>query len=200
MGAKESLHLTDEPPALFKGETLGLFELGETESYTVTFGLSGALVEQLVAYSGDSSDTILHEFTSDRKRFKDVEAYKAWYGKVRFPFALVSGDGRLAALIWYGPSEFPELDEGGSPDSQNEWDTIAFRSYPPFRGQGFMKGFSELVLSHHKFFRPHHDIWLETRIHNESAQSLYEKLGFEVCGSCSDGRDIVMSLSKEREE
>src|SRR5688572_10691414 len=113
------------PSPLYACQQIGTLESKDGTSFAMLRGLNQDLAQQLKERSLDASDAELEENTSDRKRFGEG-AYEEWYAKGRFPFALVSPEGKLAALIWYGPDRIPTGDEG-------EWTTLAFRSYPPYR-------------------------------------------------------------------
>lgn len=132
-------------------------------SFSVYEGLTDALIDELTLRSLDETDIELREQTSDKTRFAEG-AYASWLRKERYPYALVDANGKLAALIWYGP-------EGGE-------DTIAFRSYPPYRGAGLMGDFSRFVLERFREQRPGRALSLKTNSGNEAGIRLYEKLGF----------------------
>ncbi len=155
---------------------------GDGRDFTIVEGLSDALVEKLTKLSQDESDTELMQNTSDRTRFSP-DAYDAWLSKERYPFALVAEDGSLAALIWYGPEEMPT---GGAGD------TIAFRSYPPYRGRGVMTDFSRFVMELHEKRRAEHQLWLATDAENVAGIRLYEKLGFVRHGEEDDRLFMVL--------
>lgn len=150
-------------------------------AFVLSEGLSDALVAELVARSADESDEELAKNTSDRERFASAEAYDAWLSKERYPYALSDAEGRLAALIWYGPEVTPDGREG---------DTIAFRSYPPYRGTGIMGDLSRFVLARHGELREGRMLWLATNEDNAGGIRLYEKLGFVRTGE-HEGRVIM---------
>jgi len=143
-------------------------------------------VRQLEERSVDHADEELEKNTSDRKRFGE-ESYEVWYAKGRFPFALVSPEGTLAAIIWYGPDRIPTGDDG-------EWSTIAFRSYRPYRGTGIMRDFSRRVIEEHGRDCPGNRLWLETHVTNAAGLALYRKLGFVEKQLIRDGKRVLMIL------
>jgi len=168
--------------------------------FGLEYGLDEGLVEQVITYSNSESDKDLREATSDKERFKDFDAYTQWYKKGRFPFGFTDERGILASLIWYGPAQPPMLNNQGRPEPDQKWDTIAFRSYPPFRGQGLMRAFVDAVLRRHASDRSDHNIWLSVKAENMRAQELYRSLGFEPQSIPSNSGEIFMSLSKKGAE
>lgn len=161
----------------------------DERALTVGFGLTREMVAKLKERSIDRSDQELQENTSDRTRFGTGE-YESWFSKGRFPFVLTDGEGLLAALIWIGPKPFPL--ESGMP--AGAWDTIAFRSYPPYRGQGIMTPFSRFVLTTYREINPGRAIWLATDRTNEAGIRLYGKLGFTDAGYGEDESRRIMTL------
>lgn len=178
------------PPALFESECVATIQYETGDVLRVVRGLDERLAQQVVMYANDVNDTEMKEHTSDARRFADMDAYIAWHQKERYPFALVDESGVLAALVWYGPETLPGT-QGGSGD---EWDTIAFRAYPEFRGKRLMGDFSRSVLDQHGRERPDHPLWLEVDDDNEPARGLYERLGFEYREIHEESGRVVMCL------
>ncbi len=159
------------PLPLYEECIVGRLQMPDGSAYVIQAGLGHHLIAELQAHSRDESDTELQSQTSDRKRFVEG-SYEKWYAKERTPFALIARNGSLAALIWFGPEAYPE---SGASD---HWDTIAFRSYPPYRGKRLMTPFSRSILDmHHRIF-PERRLWLETNPGNAAGTALYKKLGF----------------------
>ncbi len=159
------------------------------ESFVTVVGLDQDLATQLTVRSCDKSDTALQSGTSDHKRFCK-NSYEEWYKKGRIPFALVDGKGILAALIWFGPEPLP-LDSLYK--SAGEWDTIAFRSYEPYRGKGLMTPFGSFVLTFFDKHRSGRKLWLETNVDNSAGVRLYEKLGFVARGTRTGNGRFLMT-------
>lgn len=172
------------PLPLFSSHKLGTISSKDGREFTLVMGLDEDLAAQLKERSLDVSDTELMENTSDKKRFGDG-SYEEWYAKERFPFALVDTEGKLAALMWFGPANTPD-NAGG------EWDTIAWRSYPPYRGAGLMRVFSDRVLAEHEHMFPERRLWLETHVGNQPALALYRKVGFVERGLIDNGTRVYM--------
>ncbi len=107
------------------------------DNFIIIVGIDEKLISQLKILSMDSSDMELQKNTSDFKRF-GLGKYEDWYKKNRTPFVLVHRDtNALAALVWFGPEPL-RLREGN-------WHTVAWRSYPSFRGKGMTGDFTKFV-------------------------------------------------------
>jgi GNAT superfamily N-acetyltransferase len=159
------------------------------ETFSIVLGLDQNLIRELKEKSLDTSDTELQRNTSDYARF-GTGAYETWYAKGRVPFAALDAQGRLAAIIWYGPDAFPQkLGDASDPQA---WDTIAFRSYTPHRGKGIMSPFSAFVIEMHDRLSPGRLLWLETNADNEPGKALYYKLGFSDAGRRKDNGRLRM--------
>lgn len=171
------------PLPLYASEPQGTVTGRDGKAYQVVRGVSREAADQIKEHSLDESDKALQTGTSDHKRF-GLGSYEEWYAKERYPYVLLD-EGKLAALIWYGPEPIPDGTEG-------EWDTIAFRSYPPYRGAGLMSAFSALVMDEHARDFPARRLWLETDVGNEAGLALYQKLGFAEKTRIKDGKRVMM--------
>ncbi len=157
--------------------------------FSVVRGLSKPLVEDLRRHSLDTSDTELMQGTSDYRRFGEGD-YETWFAKGRYPYALTHDDS-LAALIWFGAEELPgEFANYGGPVGTN--DTLAFRSYEPYRGKRLMGDFSRFVIDAYTQSHPGRKLWLQTNIDNAPAIHLYERLGFVRKGTRNDNGRLIM--------
>jgi len=179
--------LPELPLPVYASHTIGSMRMSDGTALSVVFGLSKEMAEALKAHALDDTDEELQKNTSDRARF-GTGSYEDWYAKDRYPFALVTDTGALAALIWLGPQAFPGEEAG-------EWDTMAFRSYVPYRGKGIMTPFGRFAIQTYLALKPGHRIWLETDATNAAAIGLYEKLGF-VSRGYRDGTERLLMTSE----
>ncbi|MBU2330167.1 hypothetical protein KKG57_01735, partial [Patescibacteria group bacterium] len=138
------------PLSLYEAMSIGGMSLPDGEALSIQIGLSKDMVEKLKQHARNEEDTELQANTSDYRRFVE-NSYEAWYMKDRTPFALVSATGELAAIIWFGPENPPHKEKG-------LWDTVAFRSYPPYRGKGIMTPFGKFALTTYTMLRPDRSI------------------------------------------
>jgi GNAT superfamily N-acetyltransferase len=182
------------PLALFSVVEIGTLEGKDGTRFSIVAGLDKPRVAQLKQRSLDKSDSDLQNNTSDYKRFGEG-SYESWYAKGRVPFVALDPLGNLAAIIWFGPDEPPALSNGYQYPEKN-WDTIAFRSYAPYRGVGIMTPMSIFVVKTHREKFPERTLWLETNIDNEAGKHLYNKLGFADVGvSVRNGRLVMVHHS-----
>lgn len=133
----------------------------------IKHGLSSKCVEQLIDYS--NNDEEVKKFTSDAKRFKDIESYQEWLKKGRQIYSLVDEGGNLMGITWFG--------------YEGDGFTLAIRTYARARHRGYSYDFlretmNDFMKSETYERSESKDWWLETSIDNSSAINLYEKLGF----------------------
>ncbi len=146
--------------------------VGEFGECDIVVGLDTSMVDQLIEKSQDITDIAL-DLTEDRIRFQNADAYEKWFQKKRTPFALVhTGTNELMALAWVGPKQFPRE------ETLDVWDTLAFRSYPPYRGSGFMTSFGRYVVQKYLEQNPTRRLWVSIDTENVASQALAGKLGF----------------------
>lgn len=176
------------PLPLYESIVMGEAEHENGTRFLIHAGLSREHAEELKALSLDESDEAIQTLTSDRKRF-GIGSYEAWYEKGRAPFALIDAEtDTLAALVWLGPS--PLHDEPG------DWHTIAYRSYPPFRGAGIMKSFAQFALDTYRKQYPDARFWAGIDAKNASSTGLAKALGFEKNEEHSDENHSVMIMKE----
>jgi RimJ/RimL family protein N-acetyltransferase len=181
-------------PPIFERAKLGTMQSRDGEVFDIVIGLDKPLVEQLIRFSNDASDTDLQSHTSDKKRFGEG-SYEEWYGKDRTPYALVSPAGELAALAWFGPKPIgrkslrylseEELKEEYA-QAKGDSHTIVYRSYHPYRGKGLMSKFMHFVIDDYKTRHPDAKLWAGVSTLNEASVALATKLGFVFSEEYSD--------------
>ncbi len=161
------------------------------DSFALVVGLDRALVAQLTARSLDETDTDIQTNSSDRIRFGE-HGYEAWYAKDRTPFALVhQPDQTLAALIWFGPKALSQKSAKYIADTaptvnQDDWHTMSYRSYPPWRGTGLMKGFGRFTIDYYTQHYPSAQLWVGLDTDNAASSGFAGALGFVVDEAASD--------------
>jgi hypothetical protein len=178
------------PLPLFASIELGTLEGKDGTLFSIVAGLDEPAVSQLKERSLDMSDVELQNNTADYKRF-GTGKYEDWYSKSRVPFVAFDPGKRLAAIVWFGADEPPALTNDHAFPQKN-WDTIAFRSYAPYRGAGIMSPMSRFVVAMHAKVAPDRTLWLETNVDNEAGKYLFHKLGFaDVGNSVRNGRLVM---------
>lgn len=175
------------PIPVFQSIDIGSLEIGTGEKFTIRVGLDSILAEDLRAKSLDASDTAIQENTSDRERF-GTGSYEEWYSKGRVPFVLVSEGGLLAALVWLGPKplgrkslKYLSAEEKAAELAQHEeeWHTLVYRSYAPYRGKGLMRPFVRFCIEEYKRLVPRAHLWVGMSASNEASARLAQSLGFK---------------------
>ncbi len=163
-----------------------LEQFGECDVYV---GLDRGMVDQLILRTEDTSDEALAR-TSDHTRFSDHHMYETWYAKNRSPFALIHREsGDLMALVWTGQ----KIPNESRTDLTH---TLAYRSYPPYRGGGFMTSFASYILKEYRAQNPNHHFWVCIATENLASQKLAEKLGFTIVHDIPHAdTDTVMILT-----
>ncbi len=170
-------------------------------AFTIYAGLTEDHAGQLKALSLDTTDEALQNNTSDRKRF-GVGSYEEWYADSRTPFSVVDdATNKLAALIWFGPKAIGTKSISHlSADEQNKvahaetgnGHTIAYRSYPPYRGAGIMKKAVEEATAAYQAVFPEAILWAIIEEKNEASIGFSSALGYEVQGESEDGFVVMV--------
>jgi RimJ/RimL family protein N-acetyltransferase len=172
---------------LYESKVLATFE-SNGQTYTIRAGLSRDMADQLVSYAKDEHDEALNKNTHDRERFVE-KGYDKWYlDKEPIPFALVDGEGKLAAIVWFSTSDMPEEVRMESDDAK-QWDTIGVRSYGDFRGAGLMTPFLQFAFQMYARSRPGRSVWAITNKENGAMQHLLSKFSFAERGEAR-GRKV----------
>jgi len=154
------------------------------EEFGVFVGLDENHASQLREFSLNKDDVDLQNNTGDRARFGEGK-YKDWYAKNRTPFCLIHKQtDALSALVWCGPKAL-------FPDGKN-WQTVAWRSYTPFRGKGIMKNFTKFVMDIYKKSFPDAKFWIVLKRNNIGSAQLAVNLDFEVLEETSNETSLVM--------
>lgn len=193
------------PLPLFQSFILadGICKLGD--EFDVYIGLEKKYALQLKKLSQDEGDVDLQNYTGDKARFVEG-TYEDWYKQSRTVFALVHKQTDvLAALMWFGPKSLgrksmkfeQEVNADSKDDSENDWHTIAFRSYPPFRGRGVMKNFSKFAIDIYKKHFPKSMFWTGTDDRNTVFLKFISGLGFKINAENSDLPEHWLVMTKK---
>lgn len=178
----------------------------DNESFVVVSGLDRHMAEQVKHYSLDEDDADLQENTSDKKRFGEG-SYEEWYAKGRSPFALIhEKSDTLTAICWFGPKPLgqksmkylseSEMEEEKKATAEN-WHTISYRSYNPFRGKGHMRGFVQFAIDTYTKAYPEAKLWAIFNAKNEGSIALAKKLGFVPRSDVSHPEDHLLTMVRE---
>lgn len=176
------------------------------DSFIVVAGLDRHMAEQVKHYSLSEDDLELQENTSDKKRFGEG-SYEEWYSKSRTPFALIhEGSDSLTAICWFGPKPVghkslkyltdEEREAEKKLDAEN-WHTISYRSYNPFRGKGHMRGFVQFCIETYLKAYPDAKLWAIFNGKNEGSIGLAQKLGFSQRPDVSHPEEHLVTMVRE---
>ncbi|MBX9765039.1 GNAT family N-acetyltransferase [Patescibacteria group bacterium] len=175
------------------------------DSFMVVAGLDRHMAEQVKHYSLSEDDLELQENTSDKKRF-GKGSYEDWYSKGRTPFALIHEKSEsLTAICWFGPkplgaksmkylSETEREAEKELAREAEDWHTISYRSYNPFRGKGHMRGFVQFCIDTYLKANPHVKLWAIFNSKNEGSIALAAKLGFSPRAEVSHPEEHLLTM------
>lgn len=178
------------------------------ESFVLVAGLDRHMAEQVKHYSLDEDDSELQENTSDRKRFGQG-SYEEWYSKGRVPFALIHEEtDTVTAICWFGPkplgsksmrflSENEIKEEKNLKEKAENWHTISYRCYNPFRGKGIMTGFVQFAIDTYLAHYRDAKIWAIINNTNPASTKLAEKLQFKVVPEASHPEDHLVVMARE---
>lgn len=176
------------------------------EKFTVVLGLDRHMAEQVKHYSLDENDADLQENTSDRKRFGEG-SYEEWYRKGRVPFALIHEESdSVTAICWFGPKPLgqksmkyltEEERQAAKGVSADNWHTISYRSYNPFRGKGHMRGFVQFCIDTYLKAHPNIKMWAIFNAKNNGSIALAQKLGFVSRDDVSHPEDHLVTMVRE---
>jgi len=149
-------------------------------------GILDHQINQLIEYS--HSDPSVQKFTSDPKRFADLNSFHQWQQQGRIIYTLTDLSKNLLGIIWFGQKDSPLKTIIAN-------FTFAIRIYGAARGQGLSQEFMKIVFN--DLQKNHQDsqitgFWLETSSNNFAAIHTYQKFGFKTVGQ--DGNFLVMVL------
>ena len=189
------------PIAIYQSMPIGDIDGRDGTHFILYAGMSKEHAAQLKVFSMDDTDVDLQNNTSDRKRFGEG-SYEGWYAHNRTPFSVVdTATNKLAALIWFGPKAIGTKSMRNLSDDaqENVMDadtgtehTIAYRSYPPYRGAGIMKKAVNEATEAYQAVFPEAVIWAIIDEKNESSMGFAGALGYEVQGESEDGFVVMV--------
>ncbi|MBI2600656.1 GNAT family N-acetyltransferase [Candidatus Daviesbacteria bacterium] len=162
-------------------------------------GISEKQINQLIYYTNNDLD--IGKFTSDLKRFKNRQMFDKWQKKKRTIFTITDEKSNLLGIFWIGEEDLagekiPNQDLLFSFKREDYGITFAVRIYGQARGKGLAKEFIERSF---KEFNAKKKIWLDTKVENERAISLYKKLGFKTA-TRADKEGWIIMIQEESHE
>ena len=185
------------PLPIYTSVTLATARSNDGEEFEIIAGLEKNSVEEIKRHALDESDEELQKNTGDKKRFGE-NSYESWYAKNRTPFGLIhKKTGTLAAFAWFGPeplgldtiprdSTIPWDSRNKEKKESEEWHTIGYRSYNPFRGKGLMKDFTKFAMKIYSANRPGVRYWAAINPENKASIAIVSSLGLTVSEENSD--------------
>ena len=187
--------------SIYEAFDIGSIEGRDGNKFTLHTGMTEEHVGQLKAFSLDATDEALQNNTSDKMRFGEG-SYEDWYAKNRTPFSVVDeATGALAALIWFGPKtlgaksmshlDAVEQEKVLGTDPEN-YHTIAYRAYIPYRGAGIMKKAVLAATEAYLEAFPDAVLWAIVDEDNLASIGLSKALGYEVIGKEVDGFVVMV--------
>ena len=197
---KFNTKLPSLPLPIYKNVKIAEAVSKDKDKFDIFIGLDKKKVAQLKAYSSDKNDKELQKNTGDRNRFGEG-SYKDWYKKIRTPFVLIHRQSdALAAIVWFGPKplgkKFPRLGKEEIYKIQDNWHTISYRSYPEWRGKGFMRKFVNFAADLYMKKFPNIRIWTGIDTRNKASKKLSLGLGFKTLEKLSDRKDHWLVMVK----
>ena len=186
---------------IYEVKKIGEITSRDGEVFTIFFGISEEHVDQLKKYSLDKSDIELQNNTGDLARF-GTGSYEDWFAKNRTPFSLIHNKTRtLAAFAWLGPKSLGLKSIKFGRDekliSDDNWHTLALRSYNPFRGKGVTKTFAHFIIEYYKKLLPDALLWSGMDDRNLAIVNLMNFLGFRKREDISDLNSHWLIMTKE---
>lgn len=151
--------------------------------FEVKKGITDKQIDQLIEYS--TIDESVAKFTSDKKRFKNREAFNEWQNKGREIFTLNNKNGDLMGIIWCGLKVLPERNYQIKIDLDKYKYSFAIRIYGEARGKGLSIDFMKECLKTN-------GVWLEVSDDNLVAKALYFKFGFRQVSDANKENKIIM--------
>lgn len=170
---------------------IGQFNLAED--------IRASQIKQLFGFS--QTDPQVANYTSDRKRFQDIDSYNLWYQKSeKNIYVLEDQDRNLKGLIWIEEKQLRSL----SAEIKAEIDinelrtTIGMRLYEEARGKGLAKQFMKKCLD--LFFVSdlcmkigNQKVWLIVSDDNTPALRTYNANKFKTIGKIKNSNKLIMS-------
>lgn len=181
------------------------------EHFSIQEGLSDQHLSEIIAYTNDSSDVTLREFTHDwsdgKGRFVNRETAQKWLeSKERIKYLLLDESDKVAGFIWFSVAPLSAYFKPEDRKFVDSFDpsqysvTFAVRTYCAARGARIAKDFFLKSLGLFQQTAPYRDsptkgIWLTSHKDNVAGISLYKRLGFTDASIWTESGRIIMIRS-----
>lgn len=157
-------------------------------------GISQKQIRRLVQYS--RTDPVIGKFTSDRRRFSDVNVFYKWFGKGRMIYTLCGRGDELLGIVWFGKKPLPKRKYDKRVKPERYRFTLAVRLYGKARGKGISGSFLEECMGLFKetagYKKGRKGIWVVVSEDNAKAIKIYAENGFTKVTTPNTKGKIIM--------
>ncbi len=172
------------------------------ERFRVEEGITEKQIDQLLINT--TSDPLISKYTSDRRRFGNIEAFEDWRKKGRSIYTLPSKEGDLAGIIWFGEEQISNGEYIVDFNPEEYGITFAIRIYKQARSKGLANPFMLEAFARFRSSEEYRGIgnkgvWLEVTQNNIPAIKAYKKFGFQRVTNPDEEGKIIMILHRQND-